>query len=199
MNYQRLCCIVAACLCLSGISHDAAAVLLGSAQLPDNNIFVPSGSTSSTARLRFMYDLSTVDPRSVYFDEELVNGSAGTTFTYSSGSDFDKAVALLTNGINDSIYGFASTFESGSGQTENNLFADDMSLNGIDFSGYNVTSFQWVIDAFSITNGNFAHISSSIYVYGSVVPVPAAVWLFGSGLLGLVGLGVSRKGVSPLF
>jgi hypothetical protein len=108
-------------------------------------------------------------------------------------------VALLTNGINDSIYGFASTFESGSGQTENNLFADDMSLNGIDFSGYNVASFQWVIDAFSITNGNFAHISSSIYVYGSVVPVPAAVWLFGSGLLGLVGLGVSRKGVSPLF
>jgi len=52
---------------------------------------------------------------------------------------------------------------------------------------------------FSMLNGfqSYADISSSFYGWavksGDVVPVPAAVWLFGSGLLGLVGLARRKK------
>ena len=40
---------------------------------------------------------------------------------------------------------------------------------------------------------NFGGVSYGLHLEGSVVPVPAAVWLFGSGLLGLVGVARRRK------
>lgn len=45
--------------------------------------------------------------------------------------------------------------------------------------------------------GNLAGGSGSVMVdnFGTVVPVPAAVWLFGSGLLGLVGVARRKKSV----
>jgi hypothetical protein len=45
---------------------------------------------------------------------------------------------------------------------------------------------EWLV---AWTNKNDeAHDLSHLSVYAPVVPVPAAVWLFGSGLLGLVGV-----------
>lgn len=40
---------------------------------------------------------------------------------------------------------------------------------------------------------NFADDSNWVYADWSVVPVPAAVWLFGSGLLGLIGIARRKK------
>ena len=39
----------------------------------------------------------------------------------------------------------------------------------------------------------FGNVQYGLHLEGSVVPVPAAVWLFGSGLLGLVGVARRRK------
>ena len=36
-------------------------------------------------------------------------------------------------------------------------------------------------------------INSDVALHTSPVPLPAAVWLFGSGLAGLVGIGVQRR------
>ena len=53
-------------------------------------------------------------------------------------------------------------------------------------SCYNADCSYWSGPAFFFTSGN---------ITGTVVPVPAAVWLFGSGLLGLVGISRRKKAV----
>ena len=40
---------------------------------------------------------------------------------------------------------------------------------------------------------NPVYVSSSVTVEGTVVPVPAAVWLFSSGLIGLIGIARRKK------
>jgi hypothetical protein len=47
---------------------------------------------------------------------------------------------------------------------------------------------RWVLEGCASTVGNTGA------TCGSVIPIPAAVWLFGSGLLGLVGVTRRRKG-----
>jgi len=46
---------------------------------------------------------------------------------------------------------------------------------------------------FSGFSNNIDFTSLTVVTYVSTVPVPAAVWLFGSGLLGLIGVGRRRK------
>jgi len=49
-------------------------------------------------------------------------------------------------------------------------------------NGYDITDVTWDLSA------NATGSSYSMSITAAVVPVPAAVWLFGSGLLGLVGI-----------
>jgi hypothetical protein len=50
--------------------------------------------------------------------------------------------------------------------------------------------FYGAIVNFDIGSGNSLTVTS---VNSSVVPIPAAVWLFGSGLIGLIGLARRKK------
>lgn len=65
------------------------------------------------------------------------------------------------------------------------------SFNGVEFS---IVGLNFIGDyTVSLGAGATGGTDELVSVSGTVVPVPAAVWLFGSGLLALVGLGRSRR------
>jgi len=132
------------------------------------------------------------------FQEPLTEASAGSSFLYDSGAQFASAVSLMTDGVDGHICA-ASQPGGATCPFESNLFAGS-SLNGIDLAGYTITGVEWNIDAYSIlysarpdgSDVSRVDFSSSLTIYGvSPVPIPPALWLFGSGLLGLIG--VARK------
>jgi hypothetical protein len=119
------------------------------------------------------------------FTEALSTSVVGTTFTYNTGVEFDMAVDLLTNGFDDGVFGYVA-LGGGGGDFESTFFSS-VSLNGIDLAGFSIDSLQWTIDSFEYNSGlGNVTLRSSLTVNGqSVVPIPAAAWLFGSALLGL--------------
>ena len=59
---------------------------------------------------------------------------------------------------------------------------------------FNVVTNEYVLDWDSqILGGPFSGVPASWHLEGTLVPVPAAVWLFGSGLIALFGFARSRK------
>lgn len=106
---------------------------------------------------------------------------------------------------------------SGDGQDNRSNFASDLAMEAglyrYDLVGYNgprvhVLRLGWsgltsdldvIPQAYLYTSGKGASIEAAYYAGGgdpfpsAVVPVPAAVWLFGSGLAGLLGLASRRK------
>jgi len=67
-------------------------------------------------------------------------------------------------------------------------------------SGLDVTSFSYDSDSILINTAGFSYaylagniLSATLNIETSVVPIPAAIWLFGSGLLGLVGIARRKK------
>jgi hypothetical protein len=59
---------------------------------------------------------------------------------------------------------------------------------------FNVVTNEYVLEWDSqILGGPFSGVTASWRLEGKVVPVPAAVWLFSSGLLGLIGMARRRK------
>ncbi len=102
------------------------------------------------------------------------------------------AIALYDNGsLIDSISyeGLLAPFTEGDALTLSDSNSEILSISrivdGLD-SNNNALDFQ-----FGCTTPGLANIGGSGDCSVSAVPVPAAVWLFGSGLLGLVG--VARK------
>lgn len=97
---------------------------------------------------------------------------------------------LLRNGVFLADVGSATPY-SDSLQSELDIFLDPNSLQGpAPLAATNNslglaagTPFEGVRGYFDIGSGNSLHVTSV-----SAVPVPAAVWLFGSGLLALAGL-----------
>jgi hypothetical protein len=106
---------------------------------------------------------------------------------------------------------------SGNGQDNRLDFASDLAMEAglyrYDLVGYNgprvgvlrlgwsgpTSDFDVIPQAYLYTSGKGASIEAAYYAGGNdpfpsaVVPVPAAVWLFGSGLAGLLGLASRRK------
>ena len=69
----------------------------------------------------------------------------------------------------------------------------DANGDSIDVDGDGVPGLAMIDGAFVGFNANFSVNAASYEVNPAVVPVPAAVWLFGSGLLGLVGVARRKK------
>ncbi len=171
--------LAAAALFIVSTTAQAAPIYSGS--LRDNATLSTNGTSNGALWIRDLGGSGTGDG---LFTEALSTSVVGTTFTYSTGVEFDKAVDLLTNGLDDAVYGNAGP--GGGGDLESTFFSS-VSLNGIDLAGFSIDSLQWTIDSFEYNSAiNQVIMQSSLTVNGqSVVPIPAAAWLFGSALLGL--------------
>ena len=79
-------------------------------------------------------------------------------------------------------------YDEASGLTLSDVF-DSAVAAGLD-PNYDYSEFMFILDSDQAPN---------MLVFGSAissVPVPAAVWLFGSGLIGLVGVAARKKNLS---
>lgn len=148
-------------------------------------------------------------------DIQLFSGDGGATLTQtSSGFDFDidatafaivfdvpsasiniSNQAFTLHGTNDGVSTlFSGTFNVAGGLlsgTFNDLTIAVLSSGSLDFAA-NLTYLGGSLST-GLTGGRLEGIGSTANLAAklgpiTVVPVPAAVWLFGSGLIGLVGI-----------
>ena len=122
----------------------------------------------------------------VFLDLKLSTDDVGQTYSVSSGTEFNEAVAYLTNDINDFIE-YDVFYPSGGGfgcaaMEARFFFGDETGANGIDFAGYNINRISLTVNSWTDPVFNF---NASLKVHA--VPIPAAVWLLVSSLIGLAG------------
>jgi hypothetical protein len=171
-------------------------------ELPFSETLGTSGElTDVSLDLRYL-DRESSAPIVTFIHIDSLGTNVGNTFIVNSGPEYEQAVTLMTNGINDVIGLDLTEIPSGGGigsaDDESSVFAA-ASLNGIDLADYNITSMALTVDSFTLVPASPGNPLTTIFtdftwtVSGSVVPIPPAAWLFGSGLLGLVGISRRRK------
>ena len=121
---------------------------------------------------------------------------------------FDQAtpnnnVSVSANGVSLVVSSFKNVYDSsGTQQVVNNVGWDGQTLNNVllmvaevDLAGTGVNSFSDFAVTLGQTTAETPVALSMVGAInnGAVVPVPAAVWLFGSGLIGLVGVARRKK------
>lgn len=111
-----------------------------------------------------------------YWEILRFNTAVNPDISFGDGTDYSTRVAYSTV-----ANGFNGTLTQGG-----NLSADFSNVNAvwIHFAGFPTTP----------TNGKTFTMLLDDVVVTSAVPVPAAVWLFGSGLLGLLSFGRKQRG-----
>ncbi len=142
--------------------------------------------------------------------------AVGDTFVLPSDGSLTVVASGFTDGFPNGIYPFTRTFSQGAPTLQFlsvGVSPSDFSVNFIDNNAGLLTPFPntCIVDGlegdcflglYDDTNDGIDKASASLGLDGSladtnlaaveysftVVPVPAAVWLFGSGLLGLVGI-----------
>lgn len=125
----------------------------------------------------------------------------GGTLGMFDDSDLDYLGALIVIPV-PSIVEFTGPINGNGDHIATNSLGDTLTLNGSDnfILGINVNG-VWFAESVVVSNG--ANSYNVIFDRASglnvqltdvqIIPLPAAVWLFGSGLLGLIGTGVVRK------
>lgn len=195
------------CIALSLISTASQAVTVSFSGVMDGFNAGPfSGGTAFTGS--FILDESVaatggvstfsgaVDNFMLEIDGNVFTGNNGTARQFSSASGATDFFTVDIGGANGSVSGIAGldVFTGFSVDWRGpNLFSDttvlahDLTVADFGYTrvvfGFNNLTSESVIDNASVIN------------FGSVsaVPVPAAVWLFGSGLLGLVGVARRKR------
>ena len=170
------------------ISKANSAVIFSGMLNPD-----VAASTDGTSIGSLSFFSFGIPPSTVAFFEPLSTTLVGNTFEYSTGVNFDNAVAILTNGENGIVTGSADA--SGIGTFESILFSS-VSLNGIDLAGFTISSIQWTINSYSFNNAtNSVSLQSTLTINGpqaSQLPLPMT---FGLVVLGLIGLRFRQRAI----
>ena len=127
------------------------------------------------------------------FQDDGISGLPGTEFFTSSAlaiaptdGRVTQSMGLLSVSVPDTFY-WAIEMTGFSYNTDDRLYIFRSALPTVGSSdvGYVVdTGSGWVSSGGSLGQPN----SLQAHITATVVPVPAAVWLFGSGLLGLIGI-----------
>lgn len=135
-----------------------------------------------------------------------LNTISGVTSWDGGGPDFDSFIFSLSSGNQTSSF-LVDFTTSGSFTSINEFQVFNGGVFTTLFSFTTGTGFGSQIDLLALAGGNIASGTYAIpqtlsgsgsinYMYSAdvnAVPVPAAVWLFGSGLLGLIGVARRRK------
>lgn len=148
--------------------------------------FMGGGALASTLFIR-VADTSTYDANGfkVKYQENIqeILDSSNITAVYNEDGSFSHAVDSTTGEVLADVVMHTNSFAG----YPFLLRADGVRiLDAFDFSLYN--DFSGIPASAYDTNGNLINLEGEVIQDLSAVPVPAAFWLFGSGLLGLIGL-----------
>jgi hypothetical protein len=194
---KKIFCSVVLCSALFGVNAAQSAVLTFD-DLPGDTSAVTNGyggfnwngatqigSISDSFHPGSGYDLGTVSPNNTVYNyygytPTYIDWAGAGTFDFNGAywtSAWDSAQTLTFEGWND-----GSLLYSSNAFAINNQSPLWIALNwtGIDHLVINNSGSHWAMDNFTF-NENV-----------NAVPVPAAVWLFGSGLMGLMGFNRKR-------
>lgn len=133
------------------------------------------------------------------FDSNLVNGTGADLklfFVGGNGHIFDVTIGDITVSYNSLVAGASATGSFDPAFPTDPIIAVAIDLDsftgleGSSYSGIRLT----IGDGYDPLAGSAVPSFVGTYnVEAAVVPVPAAAWLFGSGLLGLIGIARRRK------
>lgn len=103
-------------------------------------------------------------------DGSVHNYDSAITYTFATAGTYSVSVGQLSYTLAEALQGYQV----------DRLFND--------YTGAGKTHGDWQL-TFNVQSGSLSNVTNGV----SAVPVPAAVWLFGSGLLGLVGVARRKK------
>jgi hypothetical protein len=133
----------------------------------------------------------------------LVYGEFPGTFTFTTSGDAQAAVIAVDaalNGANALTVGQDTLLDTSVNLSFNIAYKSTgpTALLGLaEFQvGSNPTSDQWVNSGSGSTSWTAEERTWATFTPAAAVPVPAAVWLFGSGLLGLIGIARRKETIT---
>lgn len=137
------------------------------------------------------YNLASTSPVTVVgiFDDSVLTGGTGT-ISFATGNPYGNTFTVTAGDI---LFTPNEVFAGTPSLTLNSMTVNFIS-NGFSFYATDTdtaTTFNSYFSAFDGEDTNFALMSGDWLSFSTtpvVVPVPAAVWLLGSGLLGLAGI-----------
>lgn len=111
------------------------------------------------------------------FDDSVLSGGSGTV-------SFADMINNISITVGTSTYDDAAAVIGGSAE----LTLSNSAFVGLDYTSLNNGGFLSIVSSFTGSNNNLAGSWDAASFQMSPVPLPAAAWLMGSGLIGIAGL-----------
>ena len=146
---------------------------------------------------QFIYDsasLTAQDGLIIGTDQPSIPGIDQTWTAAITGITGNHRTTSAVTVINDSTLDFSGWVMTLTG-FDDYSFGAQQNLASYTFDGTNFTLDYYWDDSYNgdVPLGAVAVTAYHVHLEGVVVPIPAAVWLFGSGLLGLIGIARRKK------